>query len=58
MQCGWITDKFGITCQIVPAALREMLASKDGARAQRTMHAMMQMVKLDLPALQRAFDGA
>jgi predicted 3-demethylubiquinone-9 3-methyltransferase (glyoxalase superfamily) len=56
-QCGWITDRFGVTWQIVPAQLRDMLASKDAARAQRTMQAMLQMVKLDLPTLQRAYDG-
>jgi predicted 3-demethylubiquinone-9 3-methyltransferase (glyoxalase superfamily) len=56
-QCGWITDRFGLTWQIVPAGLQQMLASKDSARAQRTMQAMLQMVKLDLPTLERAFQG-
>lgn len=57
VQCGWITDRFGVTWQIVPAGLKELLADPDPARAQRAMGAMMQQVKLDLPAIQRAMAG-
>jgi predicted 3-demethylubiquinone-9 3-methyltransferase (glyoxalase superfamily) len=56
MQCGWLTDKFGVTWQIVPTALGEMLQDKDSAKANRVMQAMMKMVKLDIPTLKRAYD--
>lgn len=58
IQCGWLTDKFGVTWQIVPAALLDMLGSADRAAAQRTFTAMMGMKKFDMGALQRAYDGA
>lgn len=57
MQCGWITDKFGVTWQITPRALREYLEDDDREKAQRVMQAMMQMVKLDIPTLERAYRG-
>lgn len=57
MQCGWLTDKFGVSWQIVPIELGEMLKSDDREKAQRAMNAMMGMVKLDLGALRRACDG-
>lgn len=56
-QCGWLTDRFGVSWQVVPRALFAMLQDAEPARAQRVMQAMLQMVKLDLPALQRAYDG-
>lgn len=56
-QCGWISDKFGVTWQIAPRVLNEMLQDKDGARAARVMRAMFQMVKLDIAGLKRAYDG-
>ena len=56
-QCGWLTDKYGMSWQIVPAALGEMLQDKDAAKANRAMQAMTQMVKLDIAALQKAYDG-
>lgn len=57
MQCGWLTDKFGVSWQIVPIELMKMHMSDDRTKAQRAMQAMMGMVKLDLGALRRAYDG-
>lgn len=57
MQCGWITDKFGITWQIVPEALGKLMSDPDPVKAQRVMQAMMKMVKLDIRGLQDAYDG-
>ena len=56
-RCGWLTDKFGLTWQIVPAVLTKMLQDKDAAKSNRVMKAMMGMVKLDIAGLQRAYDG-
>ena len=57
VQCGWLTDKFGMSWQIIPRILLEMLNDKDPEKAKRVMQAMMQMVKIDVAALQRAYDG-
>ena len=57
MQCGWLTDKFGISWQIIPSALGEMLQDDDREKAGRVMQAMMQMVKIDVDGLKRAYDG-
>jgi predicted 3-demethylubiquinone-9 3-methyltransferase (glyoxalase superfamily) len=57
VQCGWLTDKFGVSWQIVPTALIKMLGDKDPHKASRVMKAMLKMVKLDLPLLQRAYRG-
>jgi predicted 3-demethylubiquinone-9 3-methyltransferase (glyoxalase superfamily) len=56
-QCGWLKDQFGLSWQIIPTVLPKLLADPDRAKAGRAMQAMMQMVKMDGPALQRAFDG-
>jgi predicted 3-demethylubiquinone-9 3-methyltransferase (glyoxalase superfamily) len=56
-QCGWLKDKFGLSWQVVPAALIKMLQDKDAAKSARVMSAMMQMNKLDIAKLQQAFDG-
>ena len=56
-QCGWLKDKFGVSWQIVPTVLFEMMASPDRAKAKRTADAMLKMVKLDIAPLQAAFDG-
>jgi predicted 3-demethylubiquinone-9 3-methyltransferase (glyoxalase superfamily) len=56
--CGWLTDRFGVTWQIVPARLKSMLQDPDHDKANRTMKAMMQMIKLDMNALERAYNGA
>lgn len=54
--CGWLVDKFGVSWQIVPRALSEMLNDKDPARAQRVLQAMLQMRKIDVPTLRRAYE--
>ncbi|QHS59588.1 VOC family protein [Chitinophaga agri] len=56
-QCGWLRDKFGLSWQVVPEGLQELLQDKDPARAQRAVTAMMQMKKLDIRALQEAAIG-
>jgi predicted 3-demethylubiquinone-9 3-methyltransferase (glyoxalase superfamily) len=56
-QCGWLKDRFGLSWQVVPTVLVDMMADKDAAKAQRVMEAMMKMVKIDIPTLQRAYDG-
>lgn len=59
-QCGWITDKFGVTWQIVPKAFGELMISPSTTPAQKDalMAAMLPMVKLDMPKLQQAYDNA
>ena len=54
--CGWLKDKFGLSWQVVPTVLIEMLADKDTAKAKRVMHAMLQMDKIDIAALKKAYD--
>jgi predicted 3-demethylubiquinone-9 3-methyltransferase (glyoxalase superfamily) len=56
-QCGWLTDRFGLSWQVVPSVLVELLTDKDPAKARRAMEAMMTMRKLDIAALQRAHHG-
>ena len=57
-QCGWCKDKFGLAWQIVPKRLEgELLSDPDTEKANRAMQAMMQMHKLDVAALEAAFDG-
>jgi predicted 3-demethylubiquinone-9 3-methyltransferase (glyoxalase superfamily) len=56
-QCGWLTDKFGVSWQIVPTGLEDMLNDKNPDKARRTMHAMLQMKKLDIAQLKAAYDG-
>lgn len=55
--CGWLTDRFGVSWQIVPSALGRMLDDKDPARSQRVMRAMLQMKKLDIEKLTQAYEG-
>ncbi|MEO5804503.1 MAG: VOC family protein [Verrucomicrobiota bacterium] len=57
VQCGWIKDKFGLSWQIVPTILGELMSSKDAAKSQRVMEAMLKMVKLDIKKLQTAAKG-
>ena len=56
-RCGWLKDKFGLSWQVVPVVLIEMLADKDIAKAKRVMQAMLQMDKIDIPTLKKAYDG-
>ena len=56
-QCGWPTDRYGLSWQVVSTAMLDMLRSSDSAAANRAMAAMMTMVKLDIATLQAAFDG-
>jgi predicted 3-demethylubiquinone-9 3-methyltransferase (glyoxalase superfamily) len=56
-QCGWLKDKFGVSWQIVPAALGELMKDKDPQKSKRVMQAMLQMNKIDINALMRAREG-
>jgi predicted 3-demethylubiquinone-9 3-methyltransferase (glyoxalase superfamily) len=56
-RCGWLKDKYGLSWQIIPSALGEMLGDKDPAKATRVMQAMLQMNKIDIQALKQAYDG-
>lgn len=56
-QCGWIKDKYGLSWQIVPPVLGQLLQDKDKAKAGRVMQAMMKMVKIDIQGLKDAYDG-
>jgi predicted 3-demethylubiquinone-9 3-methyltransferase (glyoxalase superfamily) len=55
-QCGWLKDKYGVSWQIVPAALLELMGGTDRIKSERVMRAMLQMKKLDLAELRRAYD--
>ncbi|SAL74767.1 3-demethylubiquinone-9 3-methyltransferase [Caballeronia terrestris] len=56
-QCGWVTDRFDVSWQIVPVSLGKMLQDEDPAKSTRVMQAMLKMVKLDLAGLERAYRG-
>ncbi len=56
-QCGWLSDKYGLTWQIVPSVLGDLLGDEDDEKANRVMQAMRQMTKLDIAILQKAYDG-
>lgn len=56
--CGWLKDKFGVSWQIIPTALGELLGDPDPAKAQRVMQAMLQMSKIEIAGLQRAYAQA
>lgn len=56
-RCGWLKDKYGLSWQIIPSALGEMLQDKDAVKAKRVMDAMLQMSKIDISRLQQAYDG-
>jgi predicted 3-demethylubiquinone-9 3-methyltransferase (glyoxalase superfamily) len=54
LRCGWLTDRFGVTWQIIPSILGKLLYSDDAEKSKRVMNAMMQMVKLDISGLESA----
>jgi predicted 3-demethylubiquinone-9 3-methyltransferase (glyoxalase superfamily) len=56
-QCGWLKDKYGVSWQIVPNALGEMLQDKDVKKSERVMEAMLQMKKIDVEGLKKAYAG-
>lgn len=56
-QCGWLKDRYGVSWQIIPSVLGELLGGPDPAGSQRAMQAMLAMHKLDIAALQKAYDG-
>jgi predicted 3-demethylubiquinone-9 3-methyltransferase (glyoxalase superfamily) len=55
-QCGWLQDRYGVSWQIVPAALGEMLQDKDAEKSERVMRAMLQMQKIDIRTLEQAYE--
>jgi predicted 3-demethylubiquinone-9 3-methyltransferase (glyoxalase superfamily) len=57
VQCGWLKDRFGLSWQVVPTALVEMLQDKDPEKSKRSMSAMLKMKKLNVDALKKAYDG-
>jgi len=57
VQCGWLQDKFGVSWQIIPKALMELMSDKDPAKSQRVFKAMLQMTKIDIAGLKRAYRG-
>jgi predicted 3-demethylubiquinone-9 3-methyltransferase (glyoxalase superfamily) len=56
--CGWLKDRFGLSWQVVPNKLLDMMLDKDGAKSDRVMKAFLQMKKFDIAALERAYAGA
>ena len=56
-QCGWLKDKYGLSWQVTPSILTEMLQDKDPEKAKRVMEAMLKMVKIDIKTLKQAYDG-
>ncbi|HEV7790311.1 MAG TPA: VOC family protein [Pseudonocardia sp.] len=58
VQCGWLKDRYGVSWQVVPDALVEMVSDPDPVKAARTTEAMLAMTKLDIAALRRAYDGS
>ena len=56
-QCGWLKDKFGVSWQVVPSMMAKVMADPDPAKTNRVMQAVLQMKKLDIATLQRAYQG-
>jgi predicted 3-demethylubiquinone-9 3-methyltransferase (glyoxalase superfamily) len=57
VQCGWVTDKYGVSWQIVPSILGELVSKGDSAKTQRMMQVLWQMIKLDIQKLKDAYEG-
>jgi predicted 3-demethylubiquinone-9 3-methyltransferase (glyoxalase superfamily) len=57
-QCGWLKDKFGLSWQVVPKVLAEMMQDKDPEKTKRVMEAVLKMIKLDIAELKQAYEGA
>ena len=57
-RCGWLKDKYGLSWQVNPTILGQMLNDKDPQKAKRVMEAMLRMDKIDIPTLKRAYEGA
>ena len=57
VQCGWLTDRFGVSWQIVPSILAELVGDNTSPRSNRVMDAVMKMVKLDIEGLRKAYQG-
>jgi predicted 3-demethylubiquinone-9 3-methyltransferase (glyoxalase superfamily) len=55
-RCGWLKDKYGVSWQIIPSALGELLGDKDAGKAKRVMNAMLQMDKIDIKGLRQAYE--
>ena len=55
-RCGWLRDKYGLSWQIVPSTLRELIGDKDPEKSKRVMKAMLQMTKIDIQGLKQAYD--
>lgn len=58
VQCGWLTDRYGLSWQIVPTILLKLLQDKDPRKSEKVMKAMLQMVKIDIQGLIRAYESA
>ena len=56
-QCGWLKDKYGVSWQVIPSVLGELLGDPDSEKSQRAMKAMLQMKKIDIEKIKRAYDG-
>jgi len=57
LQCAWLRDKYGVSWQIVPSALRQLMQDKDPLKSQRVFRAILQMSKIDIEGLKRAYRG-
>ena len=57
IQCAWLRDKYGVSWQIVPDVLIELLQDKDPAKSKRVMEAMLKMIKIDIPTLRQAYEA-
>ena len=55
--CGWLTDRFGVSWQIVPTALAQMMQDDQTEKSERVMEAILEMEKLDLPTLEKVYAG-